>query len=235
MSQAERAWAADEARHGFGGVLSALDCRWVNHPSANARAAYKPHQLATAVACGLRVPRTLITNDPAAGREFVAGCSPGAVYKPLYGSPVTPGWGLYTAEVSAEDAAAPTVAATAHLFQERIEKAFEVRLTVVGEDRMFAARIDASTAAARADWRTDYDALTFTPIEVPEPIAAGAVRLMRRLDLRYGAIDFIVSPGEQPEDWVFLEINANGQYGFVEKRAGLPIAAAIADDLQGDA
>ena len=40
-----------------------------------------------------------------------------------------------------------------HLFQERIHpKAFEVRLTVVGEN-MFPLRIDARTEAGRADWR----------------------------------------------------------------------------------
>ncbi|MFK0139916.1 MvdC/MvdD family ATP grasp protein [Streptomyces murinus] len=62
MSGPEARFAAAQARAGLGGVLSALDCRWVNHPTSLARAEYKPVQLAAARACGLRIPATLITN-----------------------------------------------------------------------------------------------------------------------------------------------------------------------------
>ncbi|KOV30841.1 hypothetical protein ADK60_16060 [Streptomyces sp. XY431] len=33
--------------------------------------------------------------------------------------------------------------------------------------------------------------------------------------------------------WVFLEVNPNGQYGFVEQATGLPITAAVCDYLEG--
>ncbi|MFF8196682.1 MvdC/MvdD family ATP grasp protein [Streptomyces bobili] len=69
MSGPEERFAAAQARAGLGGVLSALECRWVNHPAAMARAEYKPVQLAAARACGLRIPATLITNQP---RDVVA-------------------------------------------------------------------------------------------------------------------------------------------------------------------
>lgn len=49
-------------------------------------------------------------------------------------------------------------------------------------------------------------------------------------DTVFGAFDFAVtSDGE----WVFLEVNPNGQWAFVEQVTGLPIAAAIADALTG--
>ncbi|MFB7739947.1 MvdC/MvdD family ATP grasp protein [Streptomyces sp. NPDC056112] len=72
MSGPEERFAAAQARAGLGGVLSALECRWVNHPTAMARAEYKPVQLAAARACGLRIPPTLITNRPQEVRAFAA-------------------------------------------------------------------------------------------------------------------------------------------------------------------
>ncbi|MQY10215.1 hypothetical protein SRB5_03220 [Streptomyces sp. RB5] len=48
MSDPEERFAEAQARAGLGGVLGALDCRWVNHPAAAARAEYKPVQLAAA-------------------------------------------------------------------------------------------------------------------------------------------------------------------------------------------
>jgi hypothetical protein len=55
MSTADRAYAEAEARLGLGGVLAALDCRWVSHPHHVARAEWKPLQLQTAARCD---PRT---------------------------------------------------------------------------------------------------------------------------------------------------------------------------------
>ena len=52
--------------------------------------------------------------------------------------------------------------------------------------------------------------------------------LMDRLDLKFGAVDFRVTPeGEH----VFLEVNPAGEWGMLERDAGLPIAAALADAL----
>ncbi|WP_256096723.1 hypothetical protein [Streptomyces agglomeratus] len=118
---------------------------------------------------------------------------------------------------------------TAHLFQAWVSKEHEVRLTVVGE-RMFAAAIHAGSEAAHEDWRSDYGSLTYVTTEIPEPVAAGVRRLMERLQLRYGAADFIVGPDGR---WTFLEVNPCGQWNWIQGATGLPIAEAIADDLQG--
>lgn len=48
LSDEDARWAYDEARHGFGGVLTSLPCVWVNHPHRNAVADYAPHALAVA-------------------------------------------------------------------------------------------------------------------------------------------------------------------------------------------
>jgi ATP-grasp ribosomal peptide maturase len=233
MSGPEERFAAAQARAGLGGVLSALDCRWVNHPTAMARAEYKPVQLAAARACGLRIPATLITNRPEDVQAFAAELRADIVCKPI-ASPVLIEDGrlksVYTRLLTSSDLDdLRGISTTAHLFQEWVAKEHEVRLTVVG-DRMFAAAIHAGSDASHEDWRSDYGALTYTTTTVPTGVAAGMRRLMNRLQLRYGAADFIVGPEGQ---WTFLEVNPCGQWDWIQGATGLPIAEAIADDLQG--
>jgi ATP-grasp ribosomal peptide maturase len=230
MPAPAQAWARAEARCGLGGLLMAQD-RWLNHPHHIGYAEYKPVQLAAAAQAGLVVPATIITNDPAPARTFAA--RPGQViYKPLSAEP-PPGPGdtamIYTSVAEPEHLAADgdAIAATMHLFQEHIASRCAVRLTVV-DGQMFAAEIHPHSPAAVLDWRADQDTLTYQITEVPAPVARGVLDLMAALHLRFGALDFLVTPGGQ---WVFLEINANGQWAFIEQATGLPIAAAIADAL----
>ncbi len=229
MSDDEHAFADLEARAGFLGVLASLPCRWINHPGRETEATYKPIQLAEAAAAGLRPPASIITNDPNQARNFIVSLGRPALYK---------GIGLYLA---ADPAAVPVAATrlvteneiddsvrlTAHLFQEFLPKAYEVRVTVVGQ-RMFAVEIHAGSEAALLDWRTDYDALTYRPTSVPDDIRPRIAVLMNRFGLIFGALDFVVTP---ESEWRFLEINPNGQWLWLAQETGLPIAEAIADQL----
>lgn len=213
---------------GVGGVLATLP-RWLNHPAAISQAEYKPLQLARARACGLSVPQTLITNDAAQARAFVASVSR-AVYKPFTPTGIADPDSYrvtYTTPIAAADVD-ESVRLTAHLFQAWVDKAYEVRLTVV-DDTYLAARIDTTSEVASVDWRADYDAVTYTPL--PEPPAAvrdGVRALLGTLGVRFGCLDFVVAPDGR---WWFLEINPNGQWAWIEDATGLPITAAIADAL----
>lgn len=232
MSDEERSWAAAEARYGFGGLLSAA-LPWLNHPAAIARAEYKPVQLQAAARSGLRVPETLLTNDPDAARRFVNRQDGRVVYKSL-SSELVSGNGeleaIYTTHVPPSDHGHRDVALTAHLFQAHLAgKAYDVRLTVAG-DRLFAAAVHTDSGPAPLDWRRDYANLTYTPIDVPDGVADGVQGLMHTLDLRFGALDFVVTTSGR---WWFLEVNPNGQWGWIEDATGLLITEAIADELLG--
>ncbi|MFD7365880.1 ATP-grasp ribosomal peptide maturase [Nocardiopsis alba] len=230
LNESERRWSEREAAAGFHGVLSALDRFWLNHPDDNRVAAHKPRQLAQAAQAGLSVPESLITNTTHAAHTFALAQGK-TVYKPMTGGPEPDGSGqvrkaLYTTVVEPEEIG-PGVERTAHLFQVWVDKAYEVRLTVVGEE-LFAARIDARGEAARTDWRSDYGSLSYAPIQTPSPVREAVLRLMCALGLTYGALDFVVTPDGE---WVFLELNPNGQWGWIELATGLPIASAIATRL----
>ncbi|MFJ8795869.1 ATP-grasp ribosomal peptide maturase [Streptomyces sp. NPDC102462] len=233
MTGPEERFAAAQARAGLGGVLCALGCRWVNHPTFMARAEYKPVQLEAARACGLRIPPTLITNRPDAVRQFAAAVPGPLICKPVASPVLIEGSRLktvYTRRLDPEDLTdLRGIETTAHLFQAWIDKSHEVRLTVVGS-RMFATEVHAGSDAAREDWRSDYGSLTYTTTTVPTDVGAGMSLLMDQLHLAYGAADFVVDPSGR---WWFLEVNPCGQWDWIQGATGQPIAAAIADELQG--
>ena len=139
-------------------------------------------------------------------------------------------YAIYTTRVEAGDLADDAaLAACPALYQEEIPKAYELRVTVVGE-RVLACRIDsAAVEAARVDWRAaGRDAVPHTAVELDEPLAARCRALTRRLGLRMAGLDLIVTPAGEA---VFLELNAAGQWAWIEEATGLPIAAALADEL----
>ncbi|WP_067805294.1 ATP-grasp ribosomal peptide maturase [Actinomadura formosensis] len=233
MSSPERAFAYGEARRGFGGVLTSLACcLWVNDPVAAARAAYKPLQLAQAAEVGLAVPATLITSEPRTAYNWAKELRRPIVYKPMNGVAHADEGQVrvvFTAPVAdLESLLDPAFGLTAQMLQERVPKAFEARVTVVGSE-MFAVRIDAGSTAAQEDWRSDYDALSYSIIELPPDLRAKLLKLMARLGLVYGAFDLIHDTSGR---WVFLEVNQGGEFGWIADETGLPIYSAIADLLE---
>ena len=68
----------------------------------------------------------------------------------------------------------------AHLFQQRVSKSADIRLTAVGDD-LTAVRIDGSPGVDR---RRHDDRLTYTPYPSPPPRRRGAPTLMLRTHLR---------------------------------------------------
>ncbi len=234
MSEPEKRFARAQARVGLGGVLASLPVRWINHPSALADCEYKPWQLDLAAKVGLRVPATVVTNDREEARAFAAEIGE-IVVKPLAEPIVSEAGGqkaVWTRRITPSDLTdLAGVELTMHLFQQWIPKTCDVRLTVVGP-HMFPVAIHAHSEATSIDWRTDYDALTYELIDCPPPITEGVQSFLKAAGLTYGAFDFAVA--KDTGEFVFLECNAAGQWGWLAEECGLPIAEAIADELTGD-
>ncbi|MFB7615094.1 ATP-grasp ribosomal peptide maturase [Kitasatospora sp. NPDC056181] len=223
----ERRFAAAQSLWGAGGVLASLaGAHYVNHPWSNRAAEYKPAQLAVARRHGLSVPDTLITNELRAAREFAAGRAGGVVYKPLWNTAYEVD-GLphqvWVRQVRADELTAG-VETCPHMFQAKVDKAFDVRLTAVG-GRLFAIRIDSPDL----DWRRRQDLMECTPIAVPEQVARAVTDFLGELRLVYGAFDFAVA---RSGEWYFLECNPNGQWAWQPPETTGAIAQAIADQLQ---
>jgi ATP-grasp ribosomal peptide maturase len=227
MTPEDRTFALLQGRYGFGGVLAALPgCLYVNHPQRVADAEVKPVQWAVAADVGLDVPATLVTNDPGQARAFAAEVGR-VVYKPLRSAPLYGPAGepaaVYVREV---DPAGfdDSLRLTAHAFQALVDKAADVRVTVIGS-RVFAVRIDSGLL----DWREDYGAHSYTVVGTPPALARALHAYLARFGLVFGAFDFAL---DRNGGWVFLECNPNGQWAWLEGPTGLPMTAALADLLQ---
>ncbi len=222
-------FAAAQARFGLGGSLYAMDYPlWVNHPLRIAAADYKPAQLALAQRLGLTVPPTLVTNDPAEAREFITGQGE-VIFKPLRWTPYTrdgvpvTGW---AAPVSADEMD-ESVRATPHLFQARVDKVADLRVLVVGR-QTFAVRIESDLL----DWRKDYSSHTYTVEHLPGQVNKALGHYLEFLGLATGSFDLAI---DRAGNYWWLELNPNGQWGWLESATGLPMSAAFADLLtQGD-
>jgi len=192
---------------------------WVNPLQAKLRADRKPGQLLNARDVGLRIPRTLFSNDPGRIRGFFRDNGGRAIYKPLTAAcwvSDEKSHATFTSVLSEEllrnDA---SLANAPGIYQEFLDKDFELRVTVIGRS-VFAARLDSQKDGYYlTDWRANQidNDIACEPYNLPEEIEEKCLALMGRLGLVFGCIDIVVTPtGEH----VFLEVNEMGQFVWVE-------------------
>jgi MvdC family ATP-grasp ribosomal peptide maturase len=216
------------------GFLDALhDSRWVNDLGRQRAAENKQRQLRLAERAGLRVPRTLVTNDPAAARQFFAetgGQMVAKLLRPLTVSMDAVASFVYTNRVREEDlAGADALRHCPMVFQKLIPKACELRVAYVAGET-FAGALDASgTSRGQTDWRrVAPEDCRWQKTQLPTKVASGLQALMSELGLVFGAVDLIYTPAGE---YVFLEVNPGGEWGMLERDLGLPISEAIAKAL----
>lgn len=53
--------------------------------------------------------------------------------------------------------------------------------------------------------------------------------LVRRFRLQFAAIDLLVTPDGQ---YVFVDLNGNGQWGWIENHTGLPLTETLVNLLE---
>lgn len=178
---------------------------------------------------GLPIPPTLVSNNLDDIKAFLTEHEQ-VVYKALRWTPYRQqdGTGLTTwTEPVSIDELDESVAVVPHLFQARIRKEADMRVVVVGE-RVFAVRIDCDLL----DWRRDYSVLSYRVTTLPDQISDLLVRYLRRFGLASGSFDLVL---DCDGDLHFLELNPNGQWGWLEDAADLPLTSAFADLLaQGE-
>jgi hypothetical protein len=229
-------FAASELAMALGGALRSLECFWMNRPGAIVEADYKVGQLARAANVGLRVPDTCVTSQPAHAKHFTDSHDGKVIIKVL-GDPdiYAPDEGpdiignIFTSRLRADEPVPyDRVRDAPVLLQEEIPKQADVRITVVG-DVVYAVSIDSqSTEESTVDWRKGGPNLPHHVIELPEPLRNQLVELVRSFDLSFAAIDMVLDPAG---DYVFLELNPSGEWGWLERVTDLDISATVATIL----
>jgi len=217
-------------------TFNALETKWLPGTfAAIRRADNKQLQLGLAVELGFEIPPTLITNDPDELLAFYRQHNGNLIDKMpstvLAASQLTGReWMRYTQPVTTRDVGyARRLRRSPVLFQRSIAKRFELRITVVDDDVLAAEIHSQSTKRTQLDWRHyDWNHTPYRPHALPDEVRARCLGLTRRLGLRFGAIDMIVTPDGR---YVFLEINPNGQWKWIEDESGLRISDALCDAL----
>src|SRR5215210_1710848 len=220
------------------GFLDALhEARWVNDLQRQRAAENKQRQLRVAARAGLRVPRTLVTNDPAADRQFFAeneGQTVAKLLRPIAVSMDAVQPFVYTNRVCEEDlAGAEALRHSPMVFQELIPKACELRVAFVAGETFAGALYASGTSRGDTDWRrVAPEECHWQKAQLPTEVASGVQALMSELGLVFGAVDLICTPSGE---YVFLEVNPGGEWGMLERDLCLPISEAIAEALLEDA
>ena len=234
LDERYRSMCVSESAAALDGFLDELhEARWINNLDNQRAAENKQRQLRLAVRAGLRVPHTLVTNDPTAARQFFAetdGQTVAKLLRPLDISMNSENPFLYTTRVREEDlAGAETLRHSPMVFQELIPKAYELRVAYVAGET-FAGALDATgTSRGHTDWRRAApEECRWHKVQLPSAIASSLRALMSELGLVFGAVDLICTPSGEH---VFLEVNPGGEWGMLERDLDLPISNAIAAAL----
>lgn len=194
-------------------------------------------QYRVAHSLGMRLPDTCFSNNADDIRNF-ARTHEQLSLKPISGNSVYVDeeyeYTFYTTKVKNTDILSqPDIALeqTVCYIQEYIDKAYELRITAIGED-LVGCKIDSQCQddnTGKIDWRQGYEHhLKHEIVELPAKIVAFCKNYLKTMGLNMGCFDFIVTPSG---DYVFLECNPNGQWLWIELETGFDISQIVAKNL----
>jgi glutathione synthase/RimK-type ligase-like ATP-grasp enzyme len=208
----------------LGGLLTTFDGAWISRPEATRRAENKLVQLRAAQAAGFAVPQTLISQDPETIRAFCAALPDPAVIKTVHGTPRSQLFSVRVTEDHLADDDALRICPT--IFQEYVPGERHLRVLCCGR-RTYAVEIESK----RLDWRLDLDTPMF-PVQLDAEVERRLGDVVVRLGLRMGVADLKITPAG---DAVWLEVNPQGQFLFLEGLTGLDLTGAFCDFLRDEA
>jgi hypothetical protein len=222
VAQADRKFAEMEYRsfyHSLAYTLETLPVWCINRFSAGRFIHNKAVQLRLAHACGLRVPGTLLSNSPERIRAFLArnpGRTVGKGFSPHVwqrenegGVSVTETFPLTPEQLPSDE----VLTYAPGIYQERVEKEFDVRMVLMGS-RVYSFALHNSKKAL--DWRQDAGQgnVSVEIISTPPEIEKGVLEFAAKARICFGSIDFAVDKAGQ---WWFLEINEQGQFLWLDQ------------------
>ncbi|WP_336688657.1 MULTISPECIES: MvdC/MvdD family ATP grasp protein [unclassified Chryseobacterium] len=205
------------------------DKKWLNYYRDNHKAENKYLQLDLAKNLGFTIPDFILSNKKESLISFAKKHKKivlKLMNQDFYKIDKNKFMGFYVNIISEEDLSKFSDFEENPIFlQKYIDKLYEVRYTVVNEEH-FVCKIDSQKSEiSNIDWRR-YD-IANTPhsiINPPEIIRDKVNQFMKHLNLKFGALDFIV---DKNNNWHLLEINPSGQYLWIEDLTGLRITDAI--------
>jgi len=205
-------------------LYASLEARFWVCPLPNLRRAeIKAKQLEAALEVGLPIPSTLITNNPESVRVFRDRISPDELLvKPIQGMPIVDAEHRFPlATVVPRDHLLDSVSLAPSIYQRLVRKVADVRCVVIGS-QVFAAQV----RSEHIDWRrADEQWIEFS---MPHEFAGRLVALTEHFGIHFASVDACIT---EANELVFLELNPNGQWLWLELEVGFPLARTLAELL----
>lgn len=199
----------------------------------------KPYQQIIAARAGFLVPPSVVSNSKDRIVDFQNENDGKTIMKSLSGGKVKPAgegeaipYNVMTMRVTLDDVAnsAPEqISICPHFFQREIEKSYELRVVVVGEE-ILAFRIDSQQhKMSEVDWRKGIFLVPFSRCDIEPALQEKITRFMRLMGLFCGSLDLIADVSGR--SW-FLECNQDGAWGWLDDIAGGAVTEAYANEFK---
>jgi hypothetical protein len=233
MTELEARFTQNESIAALESLYAIMQCAWVNKREriqfVECNKFYQQH---IAHKTGFKIPRTIISNDPASVYSF-CGENRSLLLKTIGSTTIDQDGNhfIYSQIFSAEELRqqAKSIGLCPVFAQQYVDKRYEYRVMVIG-DAVLSCRIHSQASErTKIDWRHyDFDRVRHEQAELPTAVQKQLLEFMGRIQLSYGAVDLIETlEGE----FVFLEVNPSGQWHWLTVLAGLPIPQAVAQML----
>jgi glutathione synthase/RimK-type ligase-like ATP-grasp enzyme len=200
-------------------LLEHLPVRCVNPYSASRVINNKAVQLFLAAKNGLNVPETVMTNAPEAVRESLKNSCRGKICK-AFSPHIWKKEGsdalavTETFEISEEALPDDEVLTYAPaIYQEKIVKAFDVRMVLLGTT-LYSYSLH--TPSHALDWRQEVAQghVGLEEIATPADVESAVLAFSREAGIEFGSFDFAV---DHDGRWWFLEVNEGGQFLWLDE------------------
>ncbi|MGB6134138.1 MAG: hypothetical protein WBG54_20315 [Acidobacteriaceae bacterium] len=215
FAQGEYRWFSDSLMR----LLEMLPVRCINRYSASRMIRNKAVQLVLAESCGMRIPRTLMSNAPGAVRDFLHQQAAASICKAFFphvwraegdqSVAVTE-----TFEVSEDMLPADEVLTYAPaIYQEKVEKEFDVRMVLLG-GAVYSYGL--YNPKGSIDWRQDVTQghVRVESLGTPEDIRRQVLAFAQKSGIVFGSFDFAV---DREGQWWFFEVNEQGQFLWLDE------------------
>ncbi|NVO08600.1 MAG: hypothetical protein HXX16_01430 [Bacteroidales bacterium] len=233
LNKGETIFLKNEITYTLEGIYKILrNAYWVSPIYAIREAENKIYQLELAKSIGFKIPNSIITNSFEDFKCFYEKEKGACIIKPIKSGLIeneSKSKVVFTSILENEPTSKKQLEISPNFLQTHIHKKGDIRVTMVGKNAFATLIHSQENPQTQIDWRRGENILKYTKIELPTKELNSCIKLLSILNLRFGAIDFIL---DEDDNFIFLEINPNGQWAWIEKQTGYEISDEIVNLLE---